>query len=239
MLAPRRRAPTLSLVSTRRRQRVDEKILALIQAAGADPTTGSPQLFAALYNELHQLAARQLRRGGRELTLSTTTLLHEAYLDIAGRAGTEFPDRARFMGYAARAMRGLVIDFARRSRAQKRGGGAFEITLGAAADVEAATGGHLAAELQQLSDALDELAALEPSLAELVDLHFFCGYTLGEIAELRGVTERTVQRDFRKARMLLQHALLDEVSATSPLPPGGQSSGTSPLPPGGRSSRTD
>jgi RNA polymerase sigma factor (TIGR02999 family) len=198
--------------------------MALIQAAGADSANGSPQLFAALYHELHQLAARQLRRSGRELTLSTTTLLHEAYLDIAGRVGTEFPDRARFMGYAARAMRGLVIDYARRSRAQKRGGGAFEITLGAAADVDAAGDGHLAAELQQLSDALDDLAALEPSLAELVDLHFFCGYSLVEIAELRGVTERTVQRDFRKARMLLQHALLDDVSGTLPLPPGDRSS---------------
>jgi RNA polymerase sigma factor (TIGR02999 family) len=205
---------------------VDEKIMALIQAAGADPAKGSPQLFAALYHELHQLAARQLRRGGRELTLSTTTLLHEAYLDIAGRVGTEFPDRARFMGYAARAMRGLVIAYARRSRAQKRGGGSFEITLGAAADVEAAGDGQLAADLQQLSDALDELAALEPSLAELVDLHFFCGYTLGEIAELRRVTERTVQRDFRKARMLLQHALLDDVTGTLPLPPGDRSSHT-------------
>lgn len=201
--------------------------MALIRTAGADGTNGSPQLFAALYHELHQLAARQLRRSGPELTLSTTTLLHEAYLDIAGRIGTEFPDRARFMGYAARAMRGLVIDYARRSRAQKRGGGAFEITLGADVDVDASGDGHVAAELQHLSDALDELAALEPSLAELVDLHFFCGYAFGEIAELRGVSERTVQRDFRKARLLLQHALLDDVSGTSPLPPDAPSSRTS------------
>ena len=166
----------------------------------------SPELFATLYQELHRLAERQLHRGGAGTTLSTTTLLHEAYLDIAARPDVHFPDRARFLGYAARAMRGIVIDYARRSGALKRGGGAFEITLttdmgpapGSAAEVE---------ELARLSDALDELAVLEPALAELVDLHFFCGYTFGEIAELRELSERTVQRDWRKARLLLHHAL--------------------------------
>ena len=169
-------------------------------------TAPTPELFAALYDELHRLAESHLRRGANGLGLSTTTLLHEAYLDLAARPALDFPDRSRFLGYAARAMRGIVIDYARRSRAQKRGGGAFEITLSSASVTpDAATD---AEELSRLSDALDELSALEPALAELVDLHFFCGYTLGEVAELRGVSERTVQRDFRKARLLLQHALL-------------------------------
>jgi len=113
------------------------------------------------------------------------------------------------MGYAARAMRGLVIDYVRRSQAKKRGGGVFEITLtedgagavGASEDPE---------ELQRLSGALDELARLEPALAQLVDLHFFCGYNFAEIATLRGVSERTVQRDWRKARLLLHHTLADD-----------------------------
>lgn len=168
----------------------------------------TPALFAALYDELHRLAESHLRRSGDHLGLSTTTLLHEAYLDLSSRAGLDFPDRSRFLGYAARAMRGIVIDYARRSRAQKRGGGAFEITL--SNEVAPAGAGNDAEELARLSDALDELAGLEPSLAELVDLHFFCGYTLGEIAALRGVSERTAQRDFRKARLLLQHALLED-----------------------------
>lgn len=171
------------------------------------PDAGSsPELFAALYQELHRLAERQLHRGGARATLSTTTLLHEAYLDMAARSDVHFPDRARFLGYAARAMRGIIIDYARRSGALKRGGGAFEVTLttdlGAAAD-----GGGRAGELARLSDALDELATLEPALAELVDLHFFCGYTFGEIAGLRDSSERTVQRDWRKARLLLHQAL--------------------------------
>ena len=101
----------------------------------------------------------------------------------------------------ARAMRGIIIDHARRTSAQKRGGGAREVTL--TSELGSAAAGDVAT-LERLSDALDELAALEPALAELVDLHFFCGYSLGEVAEMRGVSERTVQRDWRKARLLLQ-----------------------------------
>ena len=188
--------------------RVETGIRELIGEAEGGSAVASEQLFAALYAELHRLADRQLRRMGPELSLGTTTLLHEAYLDLAGREGVEFPDRARFLGYAARAMRGLVIDYARRARAQKRGGGAFEITLADSQAGAPATGMN-ASELQQLSDALDELALLEPELAQLVDLHFFSGYTFGEIAELRGASERTVQRDWRKARLLLHHTLAD------------------------------
>ena len=178
----------------------------LISAAQTGSVAASDQLFAALYAELHRLADVQLRRIGPDLSLGTTTLLHEVYLDLAQREGLAFPDRGRFLSYAARAMRALVIDYARRARAEKRGGGAFEITLTESRSPAAEKG---AAELQQLSDALDELASLEPSLAQLVDLHFFCGYSFAEIAGLRGVSERTAQRDWRKARILLQHTLSD------------------------------
>ncbi len=181
---------------------------------------GSPQaaeeLFRTLYDELHLLAERQLRRNGSGLSLGSTTLLHEAYLQLAGRDGVRFPDRARFMGYAARAMRCLIVDYVRHSRAQKRGGGMFEITLtgsGAHAPVDFS---DKPVELQRLSDALDSLAVLQPSLAQLVDLHFFCGYRFEEIAHMRGVSERTVQRDWRKARLLLQHTLSDDESAPRP-----------------------
>jgi RNA polymerase sigma factor (TIGR02999 family) len=166
-------------------------------------------LFATLYQELHRIADAHLRGAARDLTLSPTMLIHEAWLGVSSRQSLEFPDRARFLAYAARAMRGIVIDYARQSRAQKRGGGAFQITL--APDVTPATNGdvgHLAA----LSDALDELAELEPELAALVDLHFFCGYSFSEIAAQRGVSERTVQRDWRKARLLLRQAVLEETS---------------------------
>jgi len=190
---------------------VEPRIQELIgQAEGGNPAA-SEQLFATLYAELHRLADIQLKRIGPDLSLGTTTLLHEAYLDLAGREGVQFPDQARFLGYAARAMRGLVINYARRARALKRGGGAFEITL-ADSKAGAPAAGMDATELQQLSEALDELAGLEPALAQLVDLHFFCGYSFGEIAGMRGVSERTVQRDWRKARLLLHHTLADEVA---------------------------
>ncbi len=174
--------------------------------ADADGTDADGErLFAALYDELHRLAERQLRRNGAQLTLGATTLLHEAYLAL-GRSDARYPDRAHFMGYAARAMRGLIIDYARRGRAQKRGGGAFEVTL----HPDAAAAGPAAVELEELGDALDELAAVQPALAELVDLHFFGGLSFVEIAALRGVSDRTVQRDWRKARLFLHQALLDD-----------------------------
>ena len=168
-------------------------------------------LFALCYRELHRLAEHHLRRGDRALTLGPTTLLHEAYLNIAGRENLAFADRARFLAYASRAMRGLVIDFARTRRAIKRGR-QFEITL-SPDESPSPQAMKDALELERLGDAIDELNELEPGLAELVDFHFFCGFTFGEIAELRGVAERTVYRDWRKARVLLHHALLPDDAA--------------------------
>lgn len=172
----------------------------------------SDHLFAALYDELHRLAEAHLRRSGGDLTLSTTTVLHEAWLDVSARQPIVFPDRARFLAYASRAMRSIVIDYARQQHAQKRGGGDTPVTLSPGLSLDPQ--GRNVEHLSRLSDALDELAALEPVLAELVDLHFFCGYTFAEIAEMRAVSERTVQRDWRKTRLLLHHAMLDQPPVT-------------------------
>jgi RNA polymerase sigma factor (TIGR02999 family) len=166
--------------------------------------SGSSALFAALYSELHRLAKRELARNGAA-TLSATTLLHEAYLDIAQRDAA-FADRERFMAYAARVMRGLIIDFARNRQAQKRGGH-FELTSFGPDTVEA-TPDHR--HLIRISDALDELARAEPHLAEIVDLKFFCGFSCAEIAAMRFVSERTVQRSWEKARLYLHRALSGE-----------------------------
>src|SRR4051812_15016123 len=111
-------------------------------------------LFSALYEDLHRLARRELARNGSAMSLGVTTLLHEAYLDLAERTGPEFPDRPRFMGYAARVMRGLIIDHVRAGHAQKRGG-QFEITSARTDIVENIA---TARELTEVSDALDELA---------------------------------------------------------------------------------
>lgn len=160
-------------------------------------------LFSTLYGELHRMARRELARRGRNMTLGATTLLHEAYLGMSGRSGMEFPDQARFMAYAARTMRGLIIDHVRRRYAHKRGG-LFELT-----PLDTTIAGRVAGadDLQQISDVLDELAAVEPALAEVVDLKFFCGFSFAEIAAMRGVSERTVQRHWEKARLYLHHAM--------------------------------
>lgn len=178
--------------------------------AGAD-SRAADELFTMLYRELHSLAERHLSHQGSGFTLGATTLLHEAYLSIANRGDLRFPDRARFLGYASRAMRGLIVDYARRRQAKKRGG-EFHITR--TNGFEAPDPKSVLSELDELSGALDELGKLEPELAQLVDLHFFCGLTFGEIAALRGVSERTIQRDWRTARLLL-HRTLKEPGSTS------------------------
>lgn len=182
---------------------VDTTITALIAAAESGERSASEALFGALYAELHRLARRELAKSGGGLTLGATTLLHEAYLDISGRERAVFVDRARFMAYAARVMRGLIIDYARSRQAQKRGGGFEIMSLGP--DSPEAIVDHR--ELVQISDALDELAAIEPPLAEIVDLKFFCGFSFAEVAAMRGVSERTVQRGWEKARLFLHRAL--------------------------------
>jgi RNA polymerase sigma factor (TIGR02999 family) len=184
---------------------VDVPIRQLIETAQTGDPEAASTLFTALYRELHAIAERELRRGGREFTLGTTTLLHETYLKIADREGVGFATEGQFLAYAARAMRGLIIDYVRRRRAKKRGG-EFHIT--ASGEEPAAAAEEESAErLEQLGAALDRLAGINPALAQLVDLHFFAGFPFVEVAALRGVSERTVQRDWRKARLLLHSAL--------------------------------
>lgn len=174
----------------------------MLDVERGDRSAAQP-LFAALYAELHRLAQRELSRRGAAVSLSATTLLHEAYLGMASRTGPAFPDEARFLGYAARVMRGLIIDHARRRCAVKRGGH-FEITRLGAEPADARADEQ---ELLPLNDALEELAKTDASLAEVVDLKFFCGFSFAEIAALRGVSERTVQRQWQKARLYLHHKL--------------------------------
>ena len=177
---------------------MDPKLASLFAAVEQGDAAARDALFAELYAELHRLARRQLSRQGAPPSLSTTTLLHEAYLEMSGRDGVAFPERGHFMAYAARVMRGLIIDHTRRRMAQKRGG-LFELTSLEVDAAEAAT----AHELSDIGDALDELAAVEPLLAETVDLKFFCGFSFAEIAAMRQISVRTVQRQWDRARIWL------------------------------------
>jgi len=189
---------------------VDTAVSDLVASAGQGDRGAADALFTTLYGELHRLARRELASRGAGVTLGATTLLHDAYLDISGREGTAFPDRNRFMGYAARVMRGLIVDYARSRQAQKRGG-RFEIT---SIDTDVAGALPDATELSPLGDALDELASVDERLARIVDLKFFCGFAFGEIAAMIGVSERTVQRDWEKARIYLHRVLRHDVVAS-------------------------
>ena len=171
--------------------------------------SGSPQeqsaLFVSLYDQLRRIARRELRRSSGAVALSATTLLHEAYFKMKERSDAAFPDEPHFLAYAARAMRTLVIDYARSRQAEKRGG-AFRIT---SLPTEVPEQQTEAGDLERLGAAIDALAVHDSALAQLVDLKFFCGYSLIEIAAMRGISERTAQRDWDKARMLLKQALED------------------------------
>jgi RNA polymerase sigma factor (TIGR02999 family) len=182
---------------------LEATIASLMTAAEQGDHSAADALFSALYAELHRLARRELARPGAAVTLGVTTLLHEAYLEMAADNGPSFPDRARFMTYAARVMRGLIIDHARSRHAQKRGGH-FEIT---SVSTELAENVPDEPKLTEISETLDELARVDPSLAEVVDLKFFCGLTFAEIGAMRGVSERTVQRQWEKARIYLHRSI--------------------------------
>lgn len=161
------------------------------------------RLMPAVYDELRAIARRQLSGKGGGDTLSTTGLVHEAYLKLVDQSRIAWRDRSHFFALASVAMRHVLVDRARARLAQKREGGLHRITLDS---------GVIAAPDQpdavlQLGDAIERLAQVEPRLARVVDCRFFGGMSDNEIAEALEVTPRTVQRDWVKARMLLRRAL--------------------------------
>ncbi len=186
----------------------DSGLMAIMHAAGTGDMEARDRLFATLYEELHRMAKRELRRGAA-VTLGPTTLLHETFLNISHRESLAFGDRGQFMSYAARAMRGLIVDYLRSRHAQKRGGD-LEITSLPTELPHAVQEDRQSLQIDKLNEALESLAKLDARLAECVDLKFFCGFSFNEIAQLRDVSERTVQRDWDKARLLLNRFIDDE-----------------------------
>lgn len=181
----------------------------IVTAAEDGKPEARAELFALLYNDLRRMAERELRRGST-VTLSPTTLLHETYLSISQRESLSFDHRNRFMAYAARSMRGLIVDYLRSRHAQKRGAG-FEITSlpSELAHAPQELVDQLT-EMEKLSEALESLSQIDPRLAECVDLRYFCGFSVGEIAQMREVSERTVLRDWDKARALLSGLIKEQ-----------------------------
>lgn len=183
----------------------DQPVPGLLEQAARGEKGASDALFRALYRELHRLAESQIHRNAGAVTLSATTLLHEAYLSIAQRRHLDFPSENQFLAYASRAMRGLMTDYVRQKRAIKRGG---DLTFSPLDEDKAgSSNGESPLDLEKLAEALLELENVDRALAELVDLKFFCGFSFTEIAAIRGLSERTVQRDWAKARMLLHKSI--------------------------------
>ena len=161
------------------------------------------QVVALTYLELRAIAHRRLAVGGRGGTLSTTGLVHEAYLKLVDQSRAGWQDRAHFLALASLAMRHVLVDRARERGALKRGGARRQITL----DEEVLAVEDQPEVLLQLNEALDRLAIREPRLARVVECRFFGGLTEQETADALGLTTRTVQRDWVKARVLLRRVL--------------------------------
>lgn len=177
----------------------------LLEAANHGDAAALKAAFVRVYDELKQLARRQLAAQSTS-TLNTTGLLHEAYLKLTQQRGHDLHNRAHFFAVAARAMRQIVIDHARAKLTEKRGRMQTQIVdLEHAADV--AGGSFGPEELLRLEHVLTRLEGEEPRLASLVDLRFFAGMSVTDIAKLQDVTERTVSRDWRRAKAMLYEAL--------------------------------
>lgn len=163
----------------------------------------APELSAQMYRELRTLARARLRNGGRGTLLDTTALVHETYLRMAGAAMASAEKRSYFV-YASRTMRSVIVDFVRKRQAERRGGDALIVTLtGTAPERQPAA----ADDILRVHEALEELAGIDTRLAQVVEMRYFAGLAETEIALALGTSERTVRRDWEKARMLLSKAL--------------------------------
>lgn len=173
------------------------------------PTSLSQAELAALsataYEDLRRLAKSRLRSNGPLTLLDTAGLVSDTYRRLASQHNLRIESRAHFLAYCSHIMRSIIVDLIRERNAARRGGGAPKITL------STSMGDAVAAEDEplQVDDALADLATLEPRLAQVVEMRYFGGYSEDEIAEALGITARTVQRDWQKARVLLRAMLLD------------------------------
>jgi RNA polymerase sigma factor (TIGR02999 family) len=181
-----------------------ETVDGLIAAARAGAPGAVDRLFSLTYAELRDLAHRRLRRSASITVLDTTVLVHECYLRLAKLGRFTSVDRAFFLGYAARAMRSIVIDLLRQRAAERHGGDALRVTLDQERIADSAEPED---QLLRVNDALEELGHLDPRLVQVVELKYFGGLTFQELADCLGITERTARRDWEKARLLLHASL--------------------------------
>lgn len=176
----------------------------LIHRARDGDTAAVGALFDAVYPDLRRLARARLRAGRRPTLLDTGSLVAESFVRFAECRKLDFDDRLHFMRWTSRVMRSVIVDFARRRLAARRGGGAARVTLDADL-MPPPTNGE--AQILRVNEALDCIGSRDPRMTQVVEMRYFAGMTEPEIARALGVTDRTVRRDWEKARLLLREAL--------------------------------
>ena len=174
----------------------------LLQLAAQGERAALDQVFAVLYPELRKIAHARLRSQGGVAHLDTTALVHESFVRLVDAAQLALADRKHFFAYAAKTMRNIIIDFAREQLAERRGAGAEPLQLNTELASEI-RGDAAGTTLIQVNDSLLALEAIDPMLAQIVEMRFFAGYSEVEVAELLGSSERTVRRQWEKARAFL------------------------------------
>jgi len=179
----------------------------LDKAIECSPADGVPlgALWSTAYEDLKQLARARLRRSGRNTLLDTTALVNEAFTRLASTARVQLEHRGQFFAYSARVMHSVIVDLVREAQAARRGGDPLRITLNTAV-CEAVSAQD---DPLQIHEALTLLAQVEPRLAQVVEMRYFGGFTEVEVAEALGLTERTVRRDWQRARAVLRTMLSD------------------------------
>ena len=178
----------------------------LIRQASSGDAEANGKLFTAAYSELRKLARSKLHSRDRNTVLDTTALVHESYLSFIRIGELKFEDRRAFFGYCSKVMRSVILDLVKERRAARRGGGGSKLTL------DTQTSAHLGSneqEILKVHEALLALEAVEPRLARVVEMRYFGGYSEAEIADTLKVSERTVVRDWDKARLLLKMLMKD------------------------------
>ncbi|HEX6307494.1 MAG TPA: ECF-type sigma factor [Longimicrobiales bacterium] len=210
MLRPDATASTLELTAP-------DDVAGLLEGLRSGDRNALDRVFALVYQELHGLARRQLAGQPQGATLSPTVLVHETYLKLIDASRRDYLDRRHLLAVAARAMRQIIIDGARRARAQKRGGALVRLSLDPSTAGDDHTPADAAADLIELEHALEALEALDERLARVVELRYFAGLSVEETGEVMAMSPRTVKREWRKARAFLFEALRE--SAPGPEPP--------------------
>jgi RNA polymerase sigma factor (TIGR02999 family) len=182
----------------------DNHITTLLRAASQGDRPAADQVVALLYADLQRLARQRLQQAGQPTALNATALVHESWMRLHQAGQLDFPDRKHFLAYAARTMRSIVIDQIRSRQAERHGGELQQVTFNTAVAELPAPHDD---EVLRVHEALAELAQVDARLAQVVEMRYFAGLAEAEIADALGVTERTVQRDWQKARLFLSMAL--------------------------------